>query len=58
MQTVESGPPPLPFARMRRDRPGGTVTFLCTGIDDSTRPSEEAARDTAAALRSHAAIVE
>jgi predicted ATPase len=33
------------------------VTFLFTGIDDSTHPSEEPSRDTTAALRSHDAIV-
>src|SRR3954447_18156820 len=42
---------------MRRGRPSGTVTFLFTGIDASTRPSDGSPHDTAAALRSHDAIV-
>ena len=42
---------------MPRGRPGGTVTFLFTGIDDSTRPSGEVPTNMAAALRIHDAIV-
>jgi hypothetical protein len=33
-------------------RPSGTVTFLFTEIEDSTRRSEDAATDMAAALLS------
>jgi predicted ATPase/class 3 adenylate cyclase/DNA-binding CsgD family transcriptional regulator len=42
---------------MPRGRPGGTVTFLFTGIDDATRPWGEGASDAAAALRVHDGIV-
>jgi len=42
---------------MGRERPSGTVTFLFTGIEDSTRRSEDAATDMAAALQVHDAIV-
>ena len=44
-------------ADMPRGRPGGTVTFLFTSIDDVTRPRDEASSDTAAALRVHDTIV-
>ncbi len=42
---------------MPSGRPGGTVTFLFTGIDDSTRVRDEVPADTSAALRIHDAIV-
>src|SRR5450432_3567362 len=42
---------------MPRGRPGGTVTFLFTGIDEATRPWGDVPNDTAAALRIHDAIV-
>ncbi len=42
---------------MPNGRPAGTVTFLFTGIDESTRLSDEVSSDTAAALRIHDAIV-
>ena len=42
---------------MGRERPSGTVTFLFTEIEDSTRRSEDAATDMAAALQVHDAMV-
>src|SRR6476620_1596170 len=42
---------------MPRGRPGGTVTFLCPGIDDSTRPWDEVPADAVDAVRIHDAIV-
>ena len=42
---------------MPRDLPSGTVTFLFTDIEDSTRLWEEAPTDMADALRVHDAIV-
>ena len=42
---------------MSKTRPGGTVTFLVTDLDDSTRPWEDAPADMAAALQAHDAIV-
>jgi predicted ATPase/class 3 adenylate cyclase/DNA-binding NarL/FixJ family response regulator len=42
---------------MRRGPPVGTVTFLFTDIEDSTRLWEEAPTDMADALRAHDAIV-
>jgi predicted ATPase/class 3 adenylate cyclase/DNA-binding CsgD family transcriptional regulator len=42
---------------MTKARPGGTVTFLVTELDDSTRPWEDAPADMAAALQAHDAIV-
>jgi predicted ATPase/class 3 adenylate cyclase/DNA-binding CsgD family transcriptional regulator len=42
---------------MARGVPGGTVTFLFTDIEDSTRLWEEAPSDMADALRVHDAIV-
>ena len=42
---------------MPRGLPGGTVTFLFTDIEDSTRLWEEAPTDMADALRVHDAIV-
>ena len=42
---------------MPRGLPGGTVTFLFTDIEDSTRLWEEAPADMADALRVHDAIV-
>src|SRR5439155_25197333 len=44
-------------ARMPRGRPGGTVTFLFTGIDEATRPWGDVPIDKAAALRVHDNIV-
>ena len=42
---------------MAKARPGGTVTFLVTELDDSTRPWEDAPADMAGALQAHDAIV-
>jgi len=42
---------------MGRERPSGTVTFLFTEVEDSTRRPEEAATDMAAALQVHDAVV-
>ena len=42
---------------MGRERPSGTVTFLFTEIEDSTRRSEDAVTDMAAALQVHDAMV-
>src|SRR4051794_29638288 len=42
---------------MAVQRPGGTVTFLVTDIEDSTRRWEDAPTDMAAALQVHDAIV-
>src|SRR5436853_4473340 len=42
---------------MPRVRPGGTVTFLFTDIEDSTRRWDEDPSDMAEALRVHDAIV-
>ncbi len=42
---------------MARDLPRGTVTFLFTDIEDSTRLWEEAPTDMAVALQDHDAIV-
>src|SRR5277367_1884633 len=42
---------------MRRGLPRGTVTFLFTEVEDSTRLWEEAPTDMADALRVHDAIV-
>ncbi len=42
---------------MPRGRPVGTVTFLFTGIDATTRRSSDASTDHGAALRTHDAIV-
>lgn len=38
-------------------RPSGTVTFLVTDLEDSTRPWEDASTDVATALQAHDAIV-
>jgi predicted ATPase/class 3 adenylate cyclase/DNA-binding CsgD family transcriptional regulator len=43
--------------QMPRGRPGGTVTFLFTDIEDSTRRWDEDPSDMADALRVHDAIV-
>ena len=42
---------------MPRQPPGGTVTFLFTDIEDSTRLWEDSPTDMADALRIHDAIV-
>ena len=42
---------------MASGRPAGTVTFLCTAVDDSSRPWDAVPRDAAEALRIHDAIV-
>ena len=42
---------------MATRRPSGTVTFLVTDVEDSTRPWEDAPADMAAALQAHDAIV-
>ena len=42
---------------MSKSRPGGTVTFLVTDLEDSTRPWEDFPADMAAALQTHDAIV-
>jgi len=42
---------------MPRGRPAGTVTFLFTGIDETTRPWGEVPNDLAVELRIHDAIV-
>lgn len=42
---------------MSKTRPVGTVTFLVTGLEDSTRPWEDSPADTAGALQTHDAIV-
>ena len=42
---------------MGRERPSGTVTFLFTEVEDSTRWSEDVATDMAAALQRHDAMV-
>jgi predicted ATPase/class 3 adenylate cyclase/DNA-binding CsgD family transcriptional regulator len=44
-------------AWMPRGRPGGTVTFLFTAIDDATRPFPANRAEAAAALRAHDAMV-
>ena len=42
---------------MSQGLPGGTVTFLFTDVEDSTRSWEEAPGDMAAALQAHDRIV-
>ena len=42
---------------MPRGRPGGTVTFLFTGVDEVTRLGGDAPTDAAASVRIHDAIV-
>jgi predicted ATPase/class 3 adenylate cyclase/DNA-binding CsgD family transcriptional regulator len=42
---------------MASGRPAGTVTFLCSAIDDTSRPSGAAPSETSEALRIHDAIV-
>jgi len=42
---------------MGRERPNGTVTFLFTEIEESTRRPADAATDMAAALQVHDAVV-
>ena len=37
--------------------PSGTITFLCTGIEDSSRRWEDSAADMADAVRAHDAVV-
>ena len=39
------------------ERPSGTVTFLFTGVEDSTGRSEVAAADMATAFQVHDAVV-
>ncbi len=54
---VRSTPAPSTFSAMPRERPGGTVTFLFTDIEDSTRRWDEDPSDMADALRVHDGIV-
>ena len=42
---------------MSQELPGGTVTFLFTDVEDSTRSWEEAPAETATALQVHNAIL-
>src|SRR5438445_9983451 len=51
------GSPPRYGSGMARGLPVGTVTFMFTEIEDSTRLWEEAPTDMADALRVHDAIV-